>query len=146
MSLDSTSVDLALFSFVVSASFTATGAVLAAAIRNRNPRMSQAQAAYVARCWAAPVDGAGVQLKLHPAHKLPNAVLYRRAEAEACWREVTARVLLVSGRDSAFGPVGELPFPRHEVARVEDAGHMLHFEQPAALAGLIEKFLAKPGT
>ena len=119
---------------------------LATAIRGRNPRMSQAKAAYVARCWATSADAGKVQLKLHPAHKLPNAVLYRRAEAEACWREVTARVLLVGGRDSAFGPVDDLPFPRAEVAWVEDAGHMLHFEQPGALAGVIEKFLAKPST
>ena len=108
--------------------------------------MSNEQARFVARCWAARGDDGSVRLKLHPAHKLPNAVLYRRAEAEACWSEVTAPVLLVGGRDSNFGPADDLPFPRREVAWIEDAGHMLHFEQPEALAAVIEKFLTKPST
>jgi pimeloyl-ACP methyl ester carboxylesterase len=29
---------------------------------------------------------------------------------------------------------------------IEDAGHMLHFEQPAALARAIEEFLGIPAT
>jgi pimeloyl-ACP methyl ester carboxylesterase len=120
--------------------------LLASTIMSRNPRMSPQQAAFVASCWAAPAADECVQLKLHPAHKLPNAVLYRRAEAEACWREITARVMLVGGRDSGFGPVEELPFPRCEVAWIEESGHMLHFEQPMALARVIEKFLTKPST
>jgi pimeloyl-ACP methyl ester carboxylesterase len=119
---------------------------LAQAIRRRNSRMSPAQAAYVARCWAAEIAHGKVRLKLHPAHKLPHAVLYRRAEAEACWREVTAEVLLVAGRDSDFGAPEDLPFPRRQTAWIEESGHMPHFEQPAALARLIEEFLTKPVT
>ena len=65
----------------------------------------------------------------------------RRAEAEACWRGVTAEVLLVAGRNSDFRPPDDLPFPRSRVAWIEDSGHMLHFEQPGALAALIEDFL-----
>jgi pimeloyl-ACP methyl ester carboxylesterase len=120
--------------------------VLAKAIIGRNPRMTAERAEFVARCWAAPGSDDSVQLKLHPAHKLPNAVLYRRAEAEACWRRVTAPVLLVGGRDSEFGPTDDLPFPRRDIAWIEESGHMLHFEQPAALARAIEEFLAKPST
>jgi pimeloyl-ACP methyl ester carboxylesterase len=120
--------------------------VLAEAILRRNPRMSPAQATYVAHCWATEIASGKVRLKLHPVHKLPNAVLYRRAEAQACWREVTADVLLVAGRDSGFGAPDGLPFPRQQTAWIEESGHMLHFEQPAALAGVIEKFLTKPVT
>jgi pimeloyl-ACP methyl ester carboxylesterase len=29
-----------------------------------------------------------------------------------------------------------------EIARIEDAGHMMHHDQPAALAALIERFIA----
>ena len=120
--------------------------MLAEMIRQRNPRMSQPQAEYVARQWAEDVGDATVRLRLHPAHTLPNPVLYRLAEVEACWREVTADVLLVAGRDSDFASPENLPFPRRRTAWVDDSGHMLHFEQPAVLAQLIEEFLLKPST
>jgi len=120
--------------------------VLARAVRKRNPNMTAGQAAFVARCWAGEADDGSIQLKLHPAHKLPNAVLYRRAEAEACWREVAAEVLLVAGRNSGFGAPDELPFARRQTAWIENSGHVLHFEQPAALARVIEEFLGKPST
>lgn len=115
--------------------------VLADRIRRRSPGMTSAHAEYVARCWAEETAAGQVQLRMHPAHKLPNPVLYRRAEAEACWRAVTAEVLLVAGRRSDFPPPHDLPFPNSQVAWIEDSGHMLHFEQPTALAALIEDFL-----
>lgn len=115
-------------------------AELAEKIRSRNPAMSKQQADFVARCWAEQEDGS-VRLRFDPAHKLPNPVLYRRAEAEACWRGITAEVLLVAGRRSDFGSPDGLPFPNSSIAWIEDAGHMLHLEQPAALARTIETFL-----
>lgn len=114
---------------------------LADRIRRRSPRMSSSQARFVAHCWAAETAADQVRLRMHPAHKLPNPVLYRRAEAEACWQAVAAPVLLVAGRRSDFPPPHDLPFPNARAAWIEDSGHMLHFEQPAALAALLEDFL-----
>lgn len=118
-------------------------------IAGRSPRMSPAQARFVAEAWA--VEGPdGPVLRADPAHKLPNAVLYRRAEAEACWRHVTAPVLLVAGADSAvFKAIGirpadgtlPLPFPDSRTRIIEACGHMVHFEAPGPLAGAIEDFL-----
>ena len=115
----------------------------------RSPAMSAAQARFVAEAWA--VDGPdGLTLRADPAHKLPNAVLYRRAEAEACWRKVTAPVLLVAGADSrVLQAVGgrpddgdlRLPFPDRRTRIIEACGHMVHFEAPEALAAAIEDFL-----
>ena len=121
-------------------------ATLAAAIQSRNGGMSSAQAEFVARCWAEDAPDGTVRLRFCPAHKLPNPVLYRRAEAEACWRKVTAAVLLVAGQRSDFGSPEGLPFPRSRIAWIKDAGHMLHFEQPALLARTIEEFLGNPAT
>ncbi len=114
---------------------------LADLVQRRNPRMTPDRARFVAQCWAEEVAADQVRLHMHPAHKLPNPVLYRRAEAEACWQAATAPVLLVAGRRSDFPPPHDLPFPRSRVAWIEDSGHMLHFEQPAALAALLEDFL-----
>jgi pimeloyl-ACP methyl ester carboxylesterase len=123
---------------------------LAHRIAKRSPRMTAAQARFVARAWAEEGPD-GLTLLADPAHKLPNAVLYRRAEAEACWRKVTAPVLLVAGADSAvLEAVGglpsdgglPLPFP-HSCTRIIDAcGHMVHFEAPGPLAAAIEDFLS----
>lgn len=49
-------------------------------------------------------------------------------------------------RDNDFGSPENLPFPRRRTEWIDDSGHMLHFEQPAILARLIEEFLLKPTT
>jgi pimeloyl-ACP methyl ester carboxylesterase len=120
---------------------------LAQKIQKRNPALGDARAHFIAREWAAEVDGT-VQLRADPNHKLPNAVLYRRQEAEACWRNVSADVLLVRGGQSPFAgeidDIRDLPFPKSEICTIPDVGHMLHFEAPACLAEQIETFLLKP--
>ena len=131
--------------------FTRFGSMeaLARHIVGRSPGISATQARFVAEAWA--VEGPdGLTLRADPAHKLPNAALYRRAEAEACWRNVTAPVLLVAGADSAvFEAVGiraaggalPLPFPDCRTRIIEECGHMVHFEAPGLLAQAIEDFL-----
>ena len=96
------------------------------------------------------MDGGGVQVLGDPRHKRVNAVLYRREEAEACWHEVVAPVLYVVAAQSEFLPrLGDDGRPEHmariirrlEPCTIEDAGHMVHHEQPAELAAAIEAFL-----
>jgi pimeloyl-ACP methyl ester carboxylesterase len=122
---------------------------LARRVAKRSPRMTTAQARFVAGAWAEEGPD-GATLLADPAHKRPNAVLYRRAEAEACWRNVTAPVLLVAGADSAvlqavgLQPVDgclALPFPHSRTCIIEACGHMVHFEAPGPLAAAIEDFL-----
>ena len=115
--------------------------VLAQQIRKKSPGMSPARADFVAREWAAVAADGRVHLRADAAHKLPNPILYRRAEAEACWRRATARVLLVVGRDSPYAALLDMPFADQETRWIEAAGHMLHFEQPAAVAQAIEDFI-----
>lgn len=118
---------------------------LAHRVRKRNPRMSAAAAAFVAREWAYEGTDGVVRLRADPRHKLPNPVLYQRAAAAACWRQVTADVLLVSGVQSRlmldYGAAADDMFPHARRAVIDDAGHMLHFEAPAVLAATIEQFL-----
>jgi pimeloyl-ACP methyl ester carboxylesterase len=123
---------------------------LARYLMRRNRRLNLPRARFVAQAWACEANGR-VQLRADPAHRLPNAVLYRRAEAEACWREVTAPVLFIQGaRSTLLDAIGEsVPaqgfepqFPRRQSLVLDDAGHMLHFEVPDALARAIEEFFA----
>ncbi len=120
--------------------------VLAQAIQRKNPHMAAERADFVSREWAEEMPDGRVQLRTNPAHKLPNPILYRRAEAEACWREIKAAILLVAGRLSGFAVPDDLPLPGSKITWVEEAGHMLHFEQPCQLAREIEEFLVKPVT
>ncbi len=117
---------------------------LAERIQKRNPGLSMAAAGFVAREWASECDGR-IQLRADPNHKLPNPILYRRAEAEACWRNISARMLLVSGDRSPFvadlGDIDDLPFPNCRSATIAGVGHMVHFEAPGRLARQIEQFL-----
>jgi pimeloyl-ACP methyl ester carboxylesterase len=124
---------------------------LAAHIRRRNPRMSPGRALYAAACWGREVAGE-VRLRADPLHKMPNPVLYRRAESEACWRRITAKSLLVAGEDSevrrlagagAVSLAAAVPIPGAEAAIIENCGHMLHFDAPAEVAARIEPFLAR---
>lgn len=123
---------------------------LAKRILRQSPAMPMPMAIFVAQQWAEQDEGGRVTIKADPAHKLPNAVLYRRSEAEVCWSQVSAPVLFVLGADSKFRPgavpwlateAAVLPFSTAKLVTVEGAGHMVQFEQPAALAALVEDFL-----
>ena len=90
-----------------------------------------------------------------PQHKRVNPILYQVEEVMACWRRITAPVLWVEASETNMwqwmGPKEEA---RIEIDRrlacikdvrcemMPDAGHMLHHDQPQALARLVETFLA----
>ena len=127
-------------------SFEAFATLLA----RRNPRLGASRAAFVARCWGT-TDAAGrVRARFDPAHKRVNPVLYRREEAEVTWRRVRAPVLYMLGAQSEFlSRLGEDASPARmaelipglQGCMIADAGHMLHHEQPRAVAAAIEDFL-----
>ncbi len=118
---------------------------LAQRIAKLHPNVGIGRARFVAAEWAC-TDNDSVTLRADPNHRRPNAILYRRAEAEACWRRITARTLLVAGGKSRFaaqfGDPASLPFPGADSVTIDGSGHMLHFEQPRALAKEIRRFLA----
>jgi pimeloyl-ACP methyl ester carboxylesterase len=124
--------------------------VLAGVLRKRNPRLTPERAGFVARAWAEPLDDGRARLRFDPAHRRVNPVLYRREESEACWREVRAPVAYVAGAESDFVArlrgAGDPDAMRRHVAElvphvVPGAGHMLHHDQPEAVARIVEEFL-----
>ncbi len=118
---------------------------LAHRIRKRHPAMADPEALFVAGEWASRGTDGVARLRADPRHKLPGPILYRRAEALACCRAVTADVLFVTGSTSEFAQkYGHVPtplFPDCKSVAIDGAGHMPHFEAPGALAGVIEDFL-----
>ena len=120
-----------------------------------NRRLDPAKAAWLAGHWAAPNADGRWQVLGDPAHKVISAQLYRADEAQAIYQRIAAPVLAVEASDDSLAQwytAGEYNLDQyHErlqqvpdcrVAVVQDAGHMLHHDQPAAVARLIEDFLA----
>jgi pimeloyl-ACP methyl ester carboxylesterase len=124
---------------------------LADRLQKNNPRLSRDKAEFLARHWGRE-EGAGVVLRGDPAHKIVTPVLYRYEEVRACWQQVEAPVLWVDaaasdtlqrlGLDAAQHAERRAAFRNLTHATVADAGHMLHHDQPEAVARLIEGFLA----
>lgn len=125
-------------------------------LRRNNPRLTPERAAWLAPHWARPgADGRWV-VNGDPAHKRPNPVLYRADEVLACWRRIEAPLLWVEGGATDLGRLWGGRFSREEFearmaalppferATIEDAGHMLHHDQPALVAAVVERFLDAP--
>jgi pimeloyl-ACP methyl ester carboxylesterase len=95
-----------------------------------------------------------VLLRGDPAHKIVNPLLYRYEEARACWSQVAAPVLWVDAAESeTLKRIGLSPeqyaerraaFRSLRYVTVQGAGHMLHHDQPAQVARIIEEFLGSP--
>jgi pimeloyl-ACP methyl ester carboxylesterase len=126
-------------------------AELAERLSKNNPRLTSERAEFLARHWGRDAGKEGVLLRGDPAHKIVNPVLYRYEEVRACWQQVSAPVLWVDaaqsdtlkrlGLDEAQHAERRSAFPNLVYVTVENAGHMLHHDQPEAVARLIEEFL-----
>ncbi len=122
-------------------------------LRRTNPRLPAAQAHWLAAQWAAPTADGQWQVRADPAHRRINPMLYRAAEAVAMWAAIAAPVLTVFGRQTeaeqwwhgryslAECQTRLAQIADHRLHWLDDAGHMLHHDQPAALAALIDDFL-----
>jgi pimeloyl-ACP methyl ester carboxylesterase len=127
-------------------------AALASRLRRNNPRLSEERARWLAEHWGREDASGRVVLRGDPAHKVVNPLLYRYEEVRACWSNVSAPVLWVEADesdtlrrmklDAAEQAERRRAFRDVRHATVQGAGHMLHHDQPEAVARLVEEFLA----
>ncbi len=133
----------------------ATRAEVMARLCKTNPRLTPERADFLAGHWATQCEDGAWEILGDPAHKVVSAQLYRSDEVLACWRRITAPVLWVEAEHTDMwrwmGPREQVraevdqrmqAIPQVTPARVADAGHMLHHDQPEAVARLIEDFIA----
>ena len=118
-----------------------------------NPRLAADKAWWLAGHWAAPAADGQWQLLADAAHRRINPVPNRANETIATWRAITAPLLWVQGShtrvDSHWGGRYSLAefqsrlahVPQVQQVLLDGAGHMLHHDQPAALAAALERFL-----
>ncbi|MDR5834311.1 alpha/beta hydrolase [Caballeronia sp. LZ034LL] len=119
-----------------------------------NPRLAPARARHLAQYWSREEADGRFHLLADPAHKMRGPTLYRLDEVSATWARVTAPVLHVEAKDSQTlsGFAGQTPVAefkqrfeafadwREEV--IDNAGHMVHHDQPERVAALIAAFCA----
>ena len=119
-----------------------------------NPRLSADKAAWLARHWAVETVDGRWAIRGDAAHKVTNAQLYRVEEVQAIYQRLSMPVLAVEASDNSLDMWWKGQFtlaeyherlkvvPQVEIARIDDAGHMMHHDQPEVLAALIERFIA----
>ncbi|VTU33089.1 alpha/beta fold hydrolase [Variovorax sp. PBL-E5] len=123
-----------------------------------NPRLTQDKADWLAAHWSVarrqPDGREAWEILGDPAHKIINANLFRVDETLALYACIAAPLLAVEAADDSLGRWWKGGYtladyherlktvPDTRIACVEDAGHMLHHDQPARVAALIDAFLA----
>ena len=129
-------------------------AEVALRLQANNPRLGADKAGWLAAHWAAEQPDGRWLLQADAAHKRINPVPYHAADAIATWSAITAPLLFVQGSDTQpqrhWGGRYSLDEFQTRLARVPQvqqcllaqAGHMLHHDQPQALAAAIAAFLA----
>ena len=120
-----------------------------------NRRLSQDKARWLAQHWARQEADGQWHILGHAAHKIINANLYRVDEVLEMYKAISAPVLAVEASDDSLTGWWQGKYTLAEyherlkvlsdmrIARIEDAGHMLHHDQPEQLARLIEEFLSE---
>lgn len=129
-------------------------------LQKNNPRLARDKALFLAAHWAELASDGGARLTSDPRHKLPFPIVYRLEEVYAVWRNITAPTLWIAATESRIPkwlndhPEGEggadnlagvrrrlAHIPHGRLVTIADAGHMLHHDQPAAVAATVESFL-----
>lgn len=120
-----------------------------------NPRLGNDKAHWLAQHWARPNAQGQWEILGDAAHKTVNAQLYRVDEVLACFEAIRAPVLSVQAANNQMEQwwQGKYTLAEYqqrlqsvatlEQAVIDDAGHMLHHDQPEELARCIESFLRR---
>jgi pimeloyl-ACP methyl ester carboxylesterase len=122
-------------------------------LMKNNPRLSPDKADWLAQHWARPNEAGRWVIQGDPAHKITNAQLYRLEEVLETYRCIAAPTLSVEASENQMAQWWKGKYtlaeyherlkqvPDLQQAVIDDAGHMLHHDQPHALAALIERFV-----
>jgi pimeloyl-ACP methyl ester carboxylesterase len=125
-------------------------------LMKNNPLLPADKAAWLAPHWSRQGADGRWQILGDPAHKRVNPVLYQVDEVLAAWRQIQAPLLWVEGDQTDVAKwwgrrytraefdtrLAVVPYVRR--AMLSPCGHMLHHDQPEALARELMEHLALP--
>jgi len=119
-----------------------------------NPLLTRDKADWLAPHWAEQRADSRWHIRGDPAHKRTNPVLYQADEIVETWKRITAPVLWADGDRTDVAKWWGHRYPRAEFearlaavpgavrkVRLSPSGHMLHHDQPQALAAEVLAFL-----
>jgi pimeloyl-ACP methyl ester carboxylesterase len=118
-----------------------------------NKRLTRDKADWLAQHWAKPDADGMWRILGDAAHKITNPQLYRVDEVLEIYKSIAAPTLAVEAGDDSLTLWWKGKYTLTEYyerlksvrdvrrAVVQDAGHMLHHDQPEELATLLEEFL-----
>ena len=121
-----------------------------------NPRLSLDKAQWLAQHWAQQNSKGEWEILGHPAHKVINPYLFRVEEMLAIYQSISAPVLNVEASQNDLEKWWQGKYTQEEFHErlkhikdihsitIQDAGHMMHHDQPQILAQHIEAFLQQP--
>lgn len=120
--------------------------VAADRLRRKNPRLQPDLALELARTGMRRLDNGSWVWKFDPLHRTAAPQPFYSRQAIEFFRRIECPVLIVNGADSRMTPrpdfeerIGAI---RHRaVAEVENAGHMIHHDNPGKLAELVSDFI-----
>ena len=131
-------------------------AAVADRLQKNNRRLPRDKADFLAAHWGEALADGTARLRADPRHKLPFPNVYRLEEVYAVWHSITAPALWVAADDSDIprwlanggDPIAEIERRMAHVpgairVTITDAGHMLHHDQPQAVARALESFLSR---
>ncbi len=118
-------------------------------LQKNNPRLPLDKAKFLAPHWSKHGGDGKWHIQGDPAHKRSNPIVYRAAEVMACWAAITAPVLLVEPSNMStrtWLKVTDMEqrlrcIPKLEHLLLDDAGHMLHHDQPQVIAATVARFM-----
>jgi pimeloyl-ACP methyl ester carboxylesterase len=126
---------------------------VAGRLMKTNKRLTLEKAEWLAQHWARPDDDGMWRILGDPAHKITNPQLYRVDEVLEIYKSIAAPTLSVQSSDNSLAEWWKGKYtlaeyyeriksvPDVRCVTVQDAGHMVHHDQPEALARLLEEFL-----
>jgi len=130
-------------------------AAVAHRLRKNNPLLPADRSLWLAQHWSRQNAAGRFEILGDPVHKRGTPMLYQRDEVLECWKLITAPVMWVEGDQTDVSRWWGTRYSKAEfherlnavTSRVErhvlaPAGHMLHHDQPDALARLLEGFFS----
>jgi len=121
-----------------------------------NPRLGLDKAQWLAQHWAQKNSNGEWEILGHPAHKVINPYLFRVEEMLAMYDSISAPVLNVEASQNDLEKWWQGKYKLEEFherikhikdihsVTIQDAGHMMHHDQPQILAQHVEAFLQQP--
>jgi len=124
-------------------------------LRKNNPLLPLGRSLWLAQHWSRRKANGRFEILGDPVHKRGTPSLYQRDEVLECWKLITAPVMWVEGDQTDVSRWWGTRYSKpefHERLNVvtssvqrhvlAPAGHMLHHDQPEALAQLLEGFFS----